>query len=261
MALPAKPSTCHLVSDLDGTWIPAPGQTGALRRLEAAVARIPGLVLTFATGRGFASALALLARHVRLFPHHLVTDVGTRIHHRRPEGGWEEDAAYAAWVRARWDPDLRARLAEEGLPWGVRFQPGVHAPCRIGLTVDDPGDLQQAAVDLQLRLVLRGLTGDVLASGRRELDILPEGVDKGTAVEALGRTHAPGLPLVAFGDSENDLGLLRRAHWAGLLPGCGLAPGRDGLLPGRAFPAPAPGPAGILGLLEAWGLVGQGAPA
>jgi len=76
----------HLVSDLDGTWIPAPGRLEGLRRLEAFLEGQPGIVLTFATGRGLASALALLAERVGRLPHHLVTDVGTALHHRMPGG-------------------------------------------------------------------------------------------------------------------------------------------------------------------------------
>lgn len=247
----------HLVSDLDGTWIPSPPQANGLRRLEAALARLPDLRLTFATGRGFDSARALLARHIQFHPHHLVTDVGTRIHHRTPEGGWVEDEEFADRMRALWDPGLHGALAAEGLPPGVRFQAGVAPRFRLGLEVEDPAHLQRAAVDLQLRLVLRGHDAHVLASGNRFLDVLPEGVDKGTAVDHLERIRPPGGILIGFGDSENDAGFLRRADLAGLMPGGLLEPGRDGLSPRTAFLAPRPGPEGILALLETWGFLGS----
>lgn len=254
---PSCPDGVHLVSDLDGTWIPSPDQVGDLRQLEAALPALPGLRLTFATGRGFDSALALLDKHVHVFPHHLVTDVGTRIHHRTPEGGWVEDNGYAAGMQAIWDPELRGALTGEGLPPGIRFQAGVAARFRLALEVEDPIHLQRAAVDLQLRLVLRRHDAHVLASGGRFLDVLPEGVDKGTAVAYLERGREPGAILIGFGDTENDAGFLGRADLAGLMPGGPLEPGRDGLSPETAFLAPRPGPGGILALLEAWGLLGR----
>lgn len=61
---------------------------------------------------------------------------------------------------------------------------------------------------------------------------------------------------MGFGDSENDVGFLRRADLAGIMPGGPLAPGQDGLSPDKAFIATRPGPEGILALLEAWGLLG-----
>ena len=246
---PRRPGLAlHLVSDLDGTWIPGPDGAAGLKRLEAFLARQPGIVLTFATGRGLASALALLEARVGRMPEHLVTDVGTAVHHRAPDGQWLEDPAYAAWVEARWPAELGARLAGAGFPDGVRPQAGVAPRRRLALEVDPGRDLAEAAG--RLRAVLAGLGAqvDVLASGDRYLDVLPGGVDKGAAVQHL---RVP-LPLVACGDSENDQGLWRVADLPVLMADSALAPG-PGAPWDRLVRPRAPGPDGILEVLRRLG--------
>ena len=248
---PPRNLSLHLVSDLDGTWIPAEDLDEGLRRLEAFLARQPGIVLTFATGRGLASALALLERRVVRMPDHLVTDVGTALHHRTRDGGWEEDRAYARWAGRRWPARLGAELARAGLPEGVRFQPEVTCRRRIALELE-AGDLALAAARLRATLGRLDRTVQVLPSHTRLLDLLPPGIDKGVAVRRLGLP----LPVVACGDSENDLGLWRIADLPVLMADSALDPDR----PPSALDAPAwdrmvrpraQGPAGILEVLEA----------
>jgi hydroxymethylpyrimidine pyrophosphatase-like HAD family hydrolase len=231
----------HLVSDLDGTWIlDTPAAEAGLRRLEAFLDRQPGIVLTFATGRGLGSALALLAARVRRMPEHLVTDVGTALFHRSPGGRWSEDPSYRAWVDARWPKDLDARLARAGLPDGVRPQTGVVACRRLALEVAPGVALDAAAARLRALLDRLDLRVQVLASHHRLLDVLPLGLDKGSAVRHLGLP----LPVVACGDSDNDRGLWRVADLPVLMTGHSLADERPGLV--RPIAA---GPDGILEVL------------
>ena len=239
----------HLVSDLDGTWIlDTPAGEAGLFRLEAFLDRHPDIVLTFATGRGLASALALLAARIRRLPEHLVTDVGTALYHRTPDGRWIEDPGYRAWVDARWPRDLDARLARAGLPEGVRPQPGVAACRRLALEAAPGVALDAAAARLRALLDRLGLEVQVLASHHRLLDVLPPGLDKGSAVRYLGLP----LPVVACGDSDNDHGLWRVADLPVLMAGHSLAPDRPGpesrLEPRLVRPAAA-GPDGILEVL------------
>jgi hydroxymethylpyrimidine pyrophosphatase-like HAD family hydrolase len=241
-----------LVSDLDGTWLPPPGRLPGLRRLETFLQDQPGIILTFATGRGLASALAALAAMGGRLPHHLVTDVGTALHHLTPDGRWLEDTAFARWVEARWPADLGERLARAGYPAGVRPQQGVPAGRRLALELFQ-GSLPDAAAGL--RQTLDGLCSRVavLPSNDRCLDVLPPGVDKGSALEHM---RIP-LPIVAFGDSENDLGLWRVADRPVLMPGGTLAAGLPGVPWERLVRPRAPGPEGILEVLMALGRNGE----
>jgi len=240
----------HLASDLDGTWIPAPDRLEGLRRLEAFLGGHPGISLTFATGRGLASALALLERWAGRLPDHLVTDVGTALHHRTADGRWSEDQAYALWAGARWPAGLERRIRRADLPEGVRAQPGVATVRRLALEVEPGVSLADAADRLREALERLDLPAQVLPSHGRYLDVLPPGVDKGSAVMHLGLP----LALVACGDSENDLSLWRVADLPVLMADSALAP----MLPGMVRPR-APGPEGILEVLrELWTRGGGG---
>jgi hypothetical protein len=236
----------HLVSDLDGTWIPRPGRRPGLRRLEAFLDRQPGIVVTFATGRSLASTTEVLASLDARLPDHLVTDVGTGLYHQDGNGGWVEDQDYAAWVEARWPADLAGRLAIRGLPEGVRHQAGAVPRRRLALEVEPGWDLLPAAGRLREALDELGAQADVLPSGLRYLDVLPTGVDKGVAVRHLGLP----LPVVACGDSENDRGIWRVADVPVVMADSPLEPGEPGIPWDRVVRPAAPGPEGILEVLR-----------
>jgi len=254
--LPRHGSLClHLVSDLDGTWIPAPDRAEGLRRLEAFLQGQPGIILTFATGRGLASALALLEQRVGRLPEHLVTDVGTALHHRTPDGRWSEDQAYARWVEARWPAGLGRRLARAGYPEGVRPQAGVTPGRRLALEVEPDTSLALAASRLRGALAALGLQADVLPSNGHMLDVLPPGVDKAAAV----RHMALALPVVACGDSENDLSLWRLADLPILMADSAVSPTLANAPWERMVRPRTPGPEGILEVLQ--GLASAGGPA
>ena len=250
------PPCLHLVSDLDGTWIPAELDPAALERLEAFLEARPGIVLTFATGRTLASATALLASTRARPPRFLVTDVGTAIH-ERTEDGWAEDPSYAAWVRQRWDPDAAAAVLEEPLPKGIRPQPGVEPVARLALEIEPSMDPGPTAQDLVRHLRRHGMRADVLASHERYLDVLPRGVNKGSAVAYLKQRLGQPVPLVVCGDSENDLAMLRIADLAVVMSGTVLKNQLGGMDGRLAYPE-RPGPAGIqdvlLERLPGWGL-------
>ena len=246
----------HLVSDLDGTWIPAVLDPAALEHLEAFLEARPGIVLTFATGRTLASAQSLLATTGARPPRFLVTDVGTAIH-VRTEGGWVEDPGYAAWVRQRWDPDAADRALRGQLPRGIRPQPGVEPAARLALAIDPDMDPVPAVQDLVRHLRHHGLRSDVLASHGRYLDVLPRGVNKGSAVTYLKHFLGQPVPLVVCGDSENDLAMLRIADLAVVMSGAVLKNQLGGMDGRLAYPD-LPGPGGIqkvlMERLPGWGL-------
>jgi len=206
----------HLVSDLDGTWIPAEGNLGSLRELEALLGVNPGIVLTFATGRSLSSALSAIAASVKVLPRHFVTDVGTAIFHRMKDGSWAEDPEYAAWVGSRWDTHLLEGPIEGWLPFGVRRQPEVFASRRLALEVEAGQDVPRTAESLQTNLKMIGMVVDVLATGRC-LDVLPKGVNKGAAADYLQTRFKLPRPMVACGDSENDISLFQVADHSVLM--------------------------------------------
>lgn len=244
----------HLVSDLDGTWIPGLGKSSSLRRLEAYLEDRPGITLTFATGRTFESALALMALHIRRQPDHLVTDVGTGLYHRDTKGQWQEDRKYSELIDSRWEPGLREALTREGLPEGLRFQPDVQAQRRLALEVSDPANLIFAAAKLQSMLYRMGFAVDVLTSNLRCIDVLPMDVDKGTAIRFLEEQALIAKPLtrpmIACGDSENDIGLWRLADIAVIMADSPMDLMHSSLREVHRLRTSKPGPEGILECLQ-----------
>lgn len=235
----------HLVSDLDGTWIPHGSDLQGLRNLESHLSRLRGFELTFATGRSLHSVITELPRIVRLWPQHLVTDVGTAIHYRTSKGKWIEDGEYGRRIALRWDTESAERLATS-LPSTVRRQAGVRSRRRLALEVAPGCDPQRSLDDLIKYLEKSWFAADVLASNGRCLDVLPRGVHKGTAVEYLGRSVRHQTFLMVCGDSENDLGMLRLADAAVLMASSPLQEERIGLRAHRIYRPEADGPAGIL---------------
>lgn len=242
----------HLVSDLDGSWILQGAKTAEVRTLAAALG-CRDCHLTFATGRDLASTQDVL-RQCGLEPTCLITDLGTGIH-RKGQYGWEEDLTYRAFVSARWDEHLASRVMEH-LPEGIEPQPGLVPSRRLALqVVDFEGQgLAQAAKALRAHLKSVGLEAEVTASHGRFLEVLPRGIDKGSAVAWLRASDQIEDPLLVCGDSENDLAMLKLAAAAVVLPGNGLQP-PDPASTAWVHKAQAFGPLGILEALRSWRLV------
>ncbi len=245
------PLAVHLVSDLDGTWLPAPGEEQSLRALETFLASRRETVLTFATGRRLDNAVGALHGVVEMYPHHFITDVGTAIHHRSGDGRWLEDTDYDQWVASRWE-----RLAVESsllasLPDGVSWQVHVTPPRRRLALHAASGEAAGAAARALVEMLGRQrLRADVLASSDGCIDVLPQGVDKGSAVAHLARRRDVPRMLVVFGDAENDVGMLRLADVPVVMAGGRLRPDAPGLPADRVIETAVPGPAGILEVLR-----------
>lgn len=248
----------HLVTDLDGTWLPGPGQLSQFRQLEAAILARPDVVLTFATGRTFTAALDAIARWELRIPHHMITDVGTAIFHRAPEGGWVEDQGWTDRVLQDWDPQAAEHLLNTGLPASVQQQPGVAPIRRLALQCADGGDMAEAGKALAEACRAAGLNVDILPSHGFYFDVLPRGVHKGSALAFLQSSLNLPRPIVGCGDSANDLGLLEAADHPILMHG-GL---EDHEAPAplilRAHRTEIPGPGGIHQALVAFGLLKEG---
>lgn len=242
-------TTLHLVSDLDGTWIPRDGRAADLRDVEQYLVHLHGLILTFATGRTLHSAVTELSRRIQLWPSHFVTDVGTAVYHRTATGKWLEDAEYARKIDDLWDREAAERISL-ALPEGVRLQTGLRPRRRLALEVLPGFDLQRAGEELASHLTQALFAADVLPSNACCLDVLPKGVNKGTAIEYLeSGIQLPSL-LVVCGDSENDLGMFRLADLAVVMVDSPLQADALGVPLARVIRPTAPGPAGILEALS-----------
>lgn len=249
------PQAFHLVTDLDGTWLPSFEGFRALRRIEGFLASRPDIVLTFATGRNLEAAQEAISTFELLRPRFLITDVGSAIFHQGPNGRWVEDSAWAEWVSSIWNPVAANRLVDGFLPAQVQLQPGVVPRRRLALYIDREVESQLAAEGIREACLHAGLKADVLPSHGCFLDVLPPGVNKGTALAFLQESLGLPRPIVGCGDSANDLGLFEVADLP-VLVGQGLAESElSEVLSARLHRALQPGPMGIHSALVQHGLM------
>ncbi len=183
-----------LVCDLDGTLI---GDDAALAELLGLLEEPGAPALAFATGRQRESACELLAAADVRAGAYLIAGVGTELHRR---GG-------DAWERMDWPPQLdawdpqRVRAALDALdvvPQSVR------SPYKVSYVA------HAAAIPaVKDALAREAIVATLVHSHGDLLDVLPPGIDKGSAVRHLAeRTGTPLRAVMTCGDTENDLAML-----------------------------------------------------
>jgi len=259
--------TALLACDLDGTVSPVSldeTYPALLSEFRATIADDPGIALIYVTGRRLDSALELIAARSLPLPRLLCCDVGSSVH--RPEvGGWIEDPDYAG----RMADGMRGRDAAAVLdlladvPLLAPQPPQNQGRWKASFTLPDgaAGDdalaaarARLAAADLPLRLVRSACVFE-----RRDLlDVLPEGVDKATAVAfAAENLGVPTGGVVYAGDSHNDLDALLAADRAVVVanaPDAVRAAVRDGRDPATTCLAAGAHMAGVLEGMRAFGI-------
>lgn len=199
-----------LVCDLDGTLL---GDSASLRELLGLLRKPRAPVLAFATGRQGYSAMSLLGEWDVKQGAYLIAGVGTELY-RRIGTRWLPVAAWPE-MHAPWDAALaRRRLA--ALPGLEPQEIAVSSAYKLSYTAP-------AAMVPQVSNALNqaGLAATVVHSHTNMLDVLPPGVDKGSAVCWLARRLAmPFERLMTCGNTANDLSMLRLPCPSIVVGGC-----------------------------------------
>ena len=188
-----------LVCDLDGTLL---GDARSLAVLLELLRKPGAPVLAFASGRQGFSAIEALRKWGVKDGSYLIAGVGSELY-RRVGARWIQ---LASWPRlnARWDVNHVRReleaipdLAEQPLSSRSPYKLSYFAPRAALSTVNDR--LQSAAIH-----------ATVVHSHGDLLDVLPGGVDKGSAVTWLSKLLSIGFErTMTCGNTENDLAMLR----------------------------------------------------
>ncbi|NVD45072.1 HAD-IIB family hydrolase [Qipengyuania atrilutea] len=191
-----------LVCDIDNTLL---GDREALREfLVWQQEHANHIALGIATGRSFHSAQSILASEGVATPDVIISSVGTRIHwYDRENRRFVEDAAWLKRVESGWqDAEVRALAKKLDLrPQALLEQHSGKASYFV--EGSDPEAVRRAFRQADIPV-------DVVASHLRYLDILPEGVGKGSAVmHVADRMDLTQSRVVVAGDSGNDLTMLR----------------------------------------------------
>lgn len=261
------PFRCLLVTDIDGTIIDRSGivsedTLGGIGRLKEA-----SWDVVVATGR----LLGTAAPYIDAVGSHSLPSIvydGGRIMHRSGQVLWEKRLS-SSLVRqvlsAGWDRGMEVQIMEDEFvkcrPQDARtmyFLDLMKIPYRCDLTcpeVDSDDvfrvmffDPERRSIGATASLMREAVGGqvEIVQAGDGFLDILPAGVSKGAALSRwLALTGRSYDLIVAVGDNENDLELLKAADYA-----VAISTGPDDLLEAADLIVSPPAENGIAKLAD-----------
>jgi sucrose-6-phosphatase len=198
-----------LITDLDNTLV---GNLEALnllngRLIEARQQR--DLLLVYSTGRSLTSYRHLCTITPLLTPDILITAVGTEIYKGAQE---PPNAQWSAKLQQNWDRALVEQIASQFMALKPQSNPE-QRPFKASYFLDvakaaHQESAPQVMAELSEALQAQELSCQLIYSGSKDLDILPQGANKGKAMQfvqaqyGIDDTHT-----VACGDSGNDIAL------------------------------------------------------
>lgn len=188
-----------LVCDLDGTLL---GEPLSLRILLNLLRAPNAPVLAFASGRQGFSATALLSEWGVDRGAYLIAGVGTELYRRigkawTPVAGWPELARPWEAQRVRRELQAVTSIAPQHVP--------VDSPYKLSYYAQ-----REAIEDVRRRLRSGGIEATLVHSHEQMLDVLPPGVDKGSAVRWLARRlRTPLSSVMTCGNTANDIAMLQ----------------------------------------------------
>ncbi len=227
-----------LVTDLDGTLL---GDDAALREFRVRRAQLPvRMRLVYASGRLVEDVQALIADQGLCTPDAVIGGVGTQIS--------ITDGAVANWCRpsARaWNKTRICALLSDIPLQPERFQ----TDYKVSFVLRDASP--RALDEVARRLRRAEIDADLIYSSHRDLDVVPHGINKGSAANYLAK-HWRIAPqnVIVCGDSGNDLALFQ-CQFRGVVVANHL-PELGGLESRNVFYATAAYAAGVLQGIEHW---------
>ena len=204
-----------LVTDLDNTLVGNDESLRQLLELLDSYRQTYGTKLVYATGRSPALYQELADSVGLLPPDALIASVGTEIYFAdsiTPDSSWV-DKLSSNWQREKiisivsQFADLEPQPTSEQRPFKVSYY--------LSTSV-------AAAVIPQLEQLLAGagLNVEIIYSGNRDLDIIPQGANKGHAVRFLREVwQISEVSTAVCGDSGNDISLFKYGQERGIIVG------------------------------------------
>jgi sucrose-6-phosphatase len=198
-----------LITDLDNTLV---GNLEALNLLNDRFIQArqqQEILLVYSTGRSLTSYRHLCSTTPLLTPDVLITAVGTEIY----RSGLEPfDAAWSAQLQQNWDRTLVQEVAAQFKALKPQPEPE-QRPFKVSYFLaaaiaPHQESASQVMAELSAALQTKGLCCELIYSGGKDLDILPQGADKGKAMQFVQTQYEIGdAHTVACGDSGNDIAL------------------------------------------------------
>lgn len=233
-----------LATDLDGTFLA--GDAESRTSLYRLISRHPDIQLVYITGRGLESVLPLLTDPTLPTPDYLICDVGATV----VDGAeCQPVQPLQTQIEERWPGEQAVAAAFADVRELQRQEVPQQRRCSYYC--------QARAVSQQVRERAAELGCDVLYSADHYLDILPQGVNKGTTLKALvEQLGIPAADVMVAGDTLNDLAMMQVGFKGVCVGGAepGLLEATRGL--SQILHARAPGCGGILEALSHFGFLG-----
>ena len=192
-----------LITDLDNTLV---GNLEALNLLNDRLIEArqqQEILLVYSTGRSLTSYRHLCTTTPLLTPDVLITSVGTEVYR---SGQALADAEWSTKLQQNWDRSLVQQVTSQFKSLTPQPEPE-QRPFKVSYFLD-AAMAESVMAEVAQTLRSQGLSCQLIYSGGKDLDILPEGADKGKAMQfvqaqyEIGDDHA-----VACGDSGNDIAL------------------------------------------------------
>jgi sucrose-6F-phosphate phosphohydrolase len=191
-----------LVTDLDNTLV---GDDAGTSKLNQWLSRAQAPVyLAYSTGRSYDSARRLMAERALLEPDYWITAVGTEIYSQK-----SLDPTWAGQLSEDWDLEAVSDMAARFKALERQPEPD-QGRWKVSFYLDNLADAP-ILEELQGKLTDAGLAAQVIFSGSRDVDIVPDAGNKGNATTYLRRQLGmkPDETLVC-GDSGNDISLYQQ---------------------------------------------------
>lgn len=206
-------------TDLDGTLL---GDEESAKRFKAIWPRLPAErrpLLCYNSGRLLDDVRRLVQADILPDPDYIIGGVGTQVFDYAAD---QQLSAFTRTLEAGWD---KAQVEDVVLasPLPITKQPSYYqTPYKSSWTLHQATPDQLA--DLRLALSAVGLEISLIYSSQRDLDILPKGANKGSALTWLADTLAiPLAQVLVAGDTGNDSAMFALDGVRGIVPGNGHA--------------------------------------
>jgi sucrose-6-phosphatase len=204
-----------LITDLDRTLVGNDESLHQLNQLLDRYRQTRGTKIVYATGRSRGSYQDLTTTQQMLMPDALIAAVGTEIYVGTSD---IPDSEWAAKLSLNWHREQIVTICSQFAD--LELQPlAEQRPFKVSYYLSTS---VVAAVLPQLQELFKqhDLNVEVIYSGNKDLDILPHGGDKGTAVQFLrDRWQIDPTEAVVCGDSGNDISLFKYGKERGIMVG------------------------------------------
>ena len=234
-----------LATDLDGTFLA--GNFERRRQLYKLIETHPSIDLVFVTGRGLESVLPLLTDPLIPQPTYIICDVGATI----VEGDTQQPVQpLQADIDRLWPGEQQVASVMARFPNLKRQEVPQRRRCSYFCKPED--------IDGSIDDVARELDCDVIYSADWYLDIMPKGVNKGSAIRALiEHLDIPEEEVLVAGDTLNDLTMYEQG-FKGVCVGQSESALLDATLKqSNVLHADEPGCGGILQAFAYFGFLGE----